>query len=62
MGKFTTSNQVFSCYSSPKKLNRSRESILMKATYTDINLSNSMESWFYLTYYVTLTCSSMITH
>ena len=62
MGKFTTSNQVFSCDSSPKKLNRSRESILIKATYTDINLSNSMESWFYLTYYVTLTCSSMITH
>ena len=62
MGKFTTSNQVFSCYSSQKKLNRSRESILIKATYTDINLSNSMESWFHLTYYVTLTCSSMIPH
>ena len=35
-GKITTSNQVFSCYSSHKKINW--EGILINATYTDINL------------------------
>ena len=56
MVKITNSNQVFSCYSSHKKINW--ESILIKPTYTDINLNNSMVSYvscFYLTYRMTHT-------